>query len=122
MGPGYFPTVLGGLLVAIGAACAIRSLRSGGAPGASREPPSTPVAWQPLLHVATALVLFGLLVRRGGLVAALLVAVLLSARASSRFRWGASLSLAIGLAVFAVLVFALALGLPIPILGSGLGG
>ena len=71
--------------------------------------------------ILVAVLLFGFLVRGAGLIPAALVLILMSAYASPKFTWGASILLAIGLAVFAVLVFVKLLGLPMPILGPWLG-
>ena len=117
MGPAYFPTVLGGLLVVIGLMAIIRSLLNVGVLGN----PSGPIerfALKEAFLILFATVLFGLLVRGAGLAIALPVLLLLSAYASIKFRWGPSLALAAGLTVFCILVFVKALGIPLPILGS----
>ena len=67
-------------------------------------------------------VLFALLLRRLGLVGALMLLVVVSAYASDRFRWSVALTLAVGLAVGSSIIFVWLLGLPIPILGTWLGG
>jgi hypothetical protein len=114
MGPAYFPTVLGALLALIGLIGVIRSfLRPGEAIGKFYI--------KEIVVILLAVILFGFLMRGAGLVPAALVLVLLSAYASPKFTWGASLLLAIGLAVFAVVVFVKLLGLPMPILGPWLG-
>lgn len=120
MGPAYFPTVLGGLLVVIGLMAIIRSLLNVGVPGSSSEPGRTieRFAFREGFLVLVATVLFGLLVRGAGLAVALPVLLLMSAYASIKFRWGASLALAAGLTVFCILIFVKALGIPLPILGS----
>jgi hypothetical protein len=114
MGPAYFPSVLGGLLTLVGAVGVIRSLLRPGEPVGK-------FYIKEIVLVLVAVLLFGLLMRNAGLVPAVLVLVLMSAYASPKFTWGASLLLAIGLAVFAVVVFVKLLGLPMPILGPWLG-
>ena len=115
MGPGYFPTVLGALLVAIGIVSLVRArLRDGS--------PIGPVRLAGLLTICGATVAFGLLVRGAGLVVALPILVILSARASAHFRWGPTLALAAGLTVFCVAVFLKGLGVPLPVVGPWLGG
>jgi hypothetical protein len=114
MGPGYFPTVLGALLVLVGLATALRGLlQSGTAVGA--------LAWRIILLILVATVLFGVLLRGAGLIVAVLLLVMVSAYASRHFRWGIAASVGAGMAVFCVLVFVKGLGLPIPILGPWLG-
>ena len=63
-----------------------------------------------------------MLVRGAGLVVALPILVILSARASAHFRWRPTLILAAGLTVFCVAVFLKGLGVPLPVLGPWLGG
>ena len=114
MGPAYFPTVLGGLLTLVGAMGMIRSfLRPGEAIGKFHL--------KELFLILTAVILFGFLMRKAGLVPAVLVLVLLAAYASPKFTWKANIVLAVGLAAFAVLVFVKLLGLPMPILGPWFG-
>jgi hypothetical protein len=115
MGPAYFPTMLGLLLALIGLAVVLRALvRPGPAVGqfALRKP----------ALVLGATVLFGLLLRPLGLAGALVLLVVLSARASERFRWPVALALGVGLAVGSSILFVRLLGLPIPVLGTWLGG
>ena len=108
MGPGYFPTVLGGLLAVLGAVSVVRSLiRRGDTIGR--------FSIKNLLLVLGATVLFGLLVRNFGLAPAIVALVLAGGLASSKFRVGPFVLLAVGMAVFAVLVFVKALGLPMPV-------
>ncbi len=115
MGPGYFPSVLGGLLALVGLALMVRAgLQAGVSVGR--------LAFGKLALVMVSNVLFALLLRRLGLAGALILLVLVSAYASKRFRWPVALALAVGLAVGSSLIFTSLLGLPIPILGTWLGG
>ena len=114
MGPGYFPTVLGALLAIIGAISFLRSLiKSGEKVGrfAIRE----------TALVLLSIVLFGILMRGAGLSLAVIVMVMASGFASTKYKLLPYLAVAIGLALFSCLVFVKALGLPMPILGSWLG-
>jgi Tripartite tricarboxylate transporter TctB family len=113
MGAGYFPTVLGGLLVLIGLASLGRAALWAG-------DPLPPFRLKGLLGVTAATLAFGALVRGTGVVVALPVLVLLSAAASARFRWGPALMLAAGLTLFCAAVFLKGLGVPLPILGPWL--
>jgi hypothetical protein len=114
MGPGYFPTVLGGLLALIGAASLVRSfLRPG-------EPTGT-WALKGLALVTVATVLCGLLVRTAGLAVALPVLVIVSAYGSVKFRWGPALLSAVALTICSILMFVTGLGVPLPIFGSWFG-
>jgi putative tricarboxylic transport membrane protein len=114
MGPAYFPTVLGVLLTLVGAAAMVRGVtRPGAALGR--------FAWRDLLLILSSTILFGILIRGAGLIAAVATIVLVGAYASTRFRWGYALLLAFGMAAFCALLFIKALGLPIPMIGPWFG-
>jgi hypothetical protein len=110
MGPAYFPTILGAILAVIGAIAMLRSLlRPGEAIGK--------FALKEVFLVLLATVLFGVLLRGAGLAIAIIVLVLVSGYASTKFRFVPFLAVAIGMAVFSVLLFIRGLGLPMPIIG-----
>jgi len=115
MGPGYFPTILGALLLLIGIASLLRSF-------VARGEPLGPIAWKGAALVTGATVLFGFLLRPAGLVPALAVLIFSSAAASSRFKldWRA-LALMLALIAFCALVFVKGLGLPLPLVGPWFG-
>jgi hypothetical protein len=115
MGPAYFPTILGGLLVGIGVISVIRSFV---VPGALIGA----FAFKGLILVSVSVLLFGLVVRGAGLAVAIPLLVIISALASLRFRWRATLIMAAGLTIFCVLVFVKGLGIPLPIIGPWFGG
>jgi hypothetical protein len=115
MGPAYFPTILGGLLVGIGVISVIRSFIIPGVPIAA-------FAFKGLILVSVSALVFGFLVRRAGLAVALPLLVIISAYASTRFRWRPTLLIAAGLTVFCALVFLKGLGIPLPIIGPWFGG
>jgi Tripartite tricarboxylate transporter TctB family len=115
MGPGYFPSVLGGLLLVFGVIAVIRSFMQDGEPIGG-------FAWKAAALVIGGTLLFGFLMRTAGLVIAILVLVLVTAAASSKFRfeWKAVAGLIL-LIAFCSLVFVKALGVPMPLLGSWFG-
>lgn len=115
MGPGYFPTALGGLLALVGLVAIVRSFLR---PGTSVDQ----FHWRPMLIVLGATLLFGVLVRNAGLIAAVAVLVLMGASASVYFKWRAAIALTVGLVIFSVVIFVKALGLPMPLIGPWLGG
>lgn len=115
MGPAYFPTILGGLLSVIGAISVFRSFIAGGTPIGR-------FAIQGVVLVTASVFLFGFLVRGVGVALALPILVIISAYASTKFRWRPTLIMAVGLTVFCVLVFLKGLGIPLPVLGPWLGG
>jgi len=115
MGPAYFPTILGGVLVLIGALSILRSFILHGTPIGA-------FSIKGLLLVSASIFVFGFLVRRVGLAVALPLLILTSAYASLKFRWGPTLVMAAALTIFCVLVFVKGLGIPLPVIGPWLGG
>ena len=114
MGPGYFPTALGGLLAFIGLVLVIQTLLSSGEA-------VTGFSWRKAALVLAASGLFGLTVEGLGLAPAIVLIVMISGLASERFRPWPYLALATGLSAFSVLTFVTLLGLPIPAFGPWLG-
>jgi hypothetical protein len=115
MGPAYFPTVLGSLLVLIGTIAIIRAFLVEGTPIGA-------LAVKPLAVILGSIVLFGFIVRGVGLLVALPLLVILTASASIHFRLLPTLALAAGLTVFCIMIFVQGLGVPLPIIGPWLGG
>jgi putative tricarboxylic transport membrane protein len=108
MGPAYFPTILGWLILGIGVILAVRSLRFDG-------PPIERVQLRPLLLIVASVVLFGFLLESVGLVIATIVVTLVSVCARPKPKWKESLALGVGLSVFAAVVFVWALSQPLPL-------
>ncbi len=109
MGPGYFPMVLGGVLILFGLATLATGLRNGEKIGGS---------WslRALIILPLSLVLFGELMEHAGFIPAMMVLIIGSATASTEFRWFEVLLFSIGLTALAVAVFVFALGLPYPLI------
>jgi hypothetical protein len=114
MGPGYFPKVLSGLLVLIGAISLIRSFIVEGEPLQG-------FAFSKIIFVTLSIVAFALLVEGAGLAIAVIAVFFISALASKFFNWKFTLGIALGAAVFCSLVFVKGLGIPLPIFGSWFG-
>ena len=114
MGPGYFPTILGTLLVVSGAISMIRAFFHTGE--AIRA-----FAWKEIFLVLGSVVLFGLLVRGLGLVPALALQVVVSAWASDKFRLRTALLLGILSSIVSALIFVKGLGMPYALIGPWLG-
>lgn len=115
MGPAYFPSILGGLLVLIGLISVIRSFVVSGTPIGA-------FAFKGLSLVIGSTLLFGAIVRGTGVLVSLPLLVLVSAYGSTRFRWAPTIVMAFGLTLFCALVFIEGLGIPLPLLGSWFGG
>jgi hypothetical protein len=115
MGPAYFPTVLGGLLLLLGAFVAIKGLTAQTEDGKVER-----FYFKPLLLVLGAVVAFGLLLRPGGLFVALAALVIISSLGSHEFKWRDVLLLTVGLAVLVLIVFIYGLGMTVPVLPAAL--
>ena len=105
MGPGYFPTVLGGLLILLGLYVMIRGLYSGA---------KVQGGWggKPLALIALSIVLFGFFMDRLGMVPALVAMFFAAALAGREFRFKEVLLLTVLMSAFAVGVFIYGLKLP----------
>src|SRR5262245_28619579 len=111
MGPGYFPTVLGGLLILFGLYTLAMGLRSG-------EKLEGSWSLRALIIVPIALVLFGVLIDRAGFVPAMLVLIFGSALAGTEFRPIEVLLFSVFLTALCTIVFVWALGLPYPLIAG----
>ena len=126
MGPGYLPSVLSFMLLVLGLAIVVTSLRlataaDGGDGGASRRAfaalgHSFASAVRPTLFVAGALIAFAFLLPSFGLVVAVMAVVLISSFADHEgFRPVLAVTLAVTLATVTVLIFVRGLGLPLQV-------
>jgi putative tricarboxylic transport membrane protein len=111
MGPGYFPMLLGGLLILFGLYTFASGLRSG-------EPIAGSWSLRALVIVPLSLVLFGVLVERAGFVPAMIVLIFGSATASTEFRFVEVLLFSLGLTALCAAVFVWGLGLPYPLIAG----
>jgi hypothetical protein len=117
MGPGYFPTVLGLIVIVLGIIVAIGGL----SPGAAEEKVAR-FDWQTLLLVLGPIVLFGLLLNPLGLVVSLFVLVAISSYASHEFKWREALINAVVLIALCLIIFVWALKLQFPLWPSFIAG
>jgi hypothetical protein len=108
MGPGYFPRMLGILLIVLGAALALRALRfQGGALPAWH--------WRPTVVVLGSVILFGLIVTRVGLAFSTVILIVAASAASPEFRPKEALISGVLLAALAIAVFVIGLKLQLPV-------
>ena len=111
MGAAYFPSLLGGLLILVGLVSVLRSFLVPGEPIGA-------FALKKVILIVASVIVFGFIVRGLGLAIALPLLTVMSACASSRFRWGPTIAMASGLTIFCILVFVKGLGVPLPLIGS----
>ncbi|MEP7329261.1 MAG: tripartite tricarboxylate transporter TctB family protein [Betaproteobacteria bacterium] len=108
MGPGYFPRILGILLIVLGAVITLRGVRFDGEAIPAWK-------WRPLLVVLGSVVLFGAIVSWLGVMISTVVLIVVSSAASHEFRPKEALLIGVALAVLSVGVFIIGLKLVLPI-------
>ena len=109
MGPGYFPRILGILLIVLGGILALRATADG---RASRSPR---FHLRPLVIVLGSVVLFGAIVHLAGVALSTVMLIVMASAASHEFRPRESLIAGVLLAALAVGVFVIGLQLQLPI-------
>ena len=109
MGPGYFPSMLGGILVLFGIYVMVAGLRSGAKIQA-------PCALRALIVLPLSLIGFGILMSHAGFIPALALLIFGSASAGREFKFVEVLLLTVVLTGLSVAVFIWGLGLPYPLI------
>jgi hypothetical protein len=109
MGPGYFPSMLGGILILFGLYVMAIGLRIG-------EKITVHCSLRALIILPLSLVAFGILMTHAGFIPALAVLVFGSASAGREFKLVEVLLLTVILTGLSVAVFICGLGLPYPLL------
>ena len=115
MGPGYFPTILSILMIALGSIITLLALR---APAFENGLGLLP--WRGLALIIGAPLAFGATLVGLGLAPAVLMVVLATAWSSRYASLRSSVPLSFGLAAFCALLFIRLLGLPLPLTGPWL--
>ncbi len=105
MGPAYFPTMLGWILVGMGLVIFLRSFFVHGEP-------LTKSNIRPLILIISSVVAFGLLLEVAGLAVSSLVVMVVSAMGGWDFRWKEQLINAVFLTTLNIGTFYYGLGLP----------
>lgn len=107
MGPGFFPAVLGAVLLALGLIVALPALR--------RAAPQPRIEVGVVVAVLAAILIFGLGLFYLGLAGATAAAVLVATLPAPRPGWRWRVALAIAVAVLTVLVFSIGLQMTLPL-------
>jgi hypothetical protein len=117
MGPGYFPTVLGIIMLLLGLIISVGAL----SPRATEDKVNR-FDWPIVLFIIGPILLFGLLLQPLGLVASLFVLVMVSSYASHEFHWREALINSVVLIVLSLGIFAWALKLQFELWPSFIAG
>lgn len=112
MGPGFFPVTLGLMLAMLGALIAVPTARR---PGRRR-----PFAWPETIAVIAALLTFGLLLERLGVLLATAATVLIASSVAPRSGLGWRLVLTLSVMVLVWLVFVRGLNMSLPVWPAGI--
>lgn len=113
MGPGYFPLIVGLILVALGLAIGLRAIQIG--------EPGERLQFAPAratLAILASPVVFGLVVRPLGLIPAIVLTTFVASMAGSRVKPVQSLLVAIVLTAVCVGVFSYTVGMTLPLFGT----
>ena len=106
MGPAYFPTILGAMLVTLGLLLVFRSFFMHGG-----ERPSK-THWQPLVGILGAVLLFAFLIDRTGLILASAVTMVACSLGGWDFKWKEQVVNSVVMTAAVVGIFYFGLGLP----------
>ena len=115
MGPGYFPSVLGGIMIAMGIYVLALGLRK------DHEKIQGNLSLRALIILPVAMVVFGILMEEAGFIPAMAALIPISAAAGRDFKWVEVVLLTIGLTILCTAGFIYGLGLPYPLI-KGLWG
>ena len=111
MGPGYFPTMIGGLLVVFGAIISAMSFRTQGV-GIGTWP------WRAMVLMSVAFVLFAWGMENLGFIPSLAILIVVSSLSTPHFRWKEMALEAVVMIAGSWAVFIYALELPYTLWGS----
>jgi hypothetical protein len=109
MGPGFFPTMLGGILIAFGICIVAVGLRNG-------ENIKGRLSPRALILLPLSLILFGILIELAGFILAQMALVIVSAASGKEFKVIEVSLLAVILTVAMAVIFIWGLGLPYPLI------
>ncbi|MEX0731608.1 MAG: tripartite tricarboxylate transporter TctB family protein [Aquisalimonadaceae bacterium] len=107
MGPGFFPVVLGVSLAALGLMIAVPAwLRSGTMPT---------IQWRTAAIVVGGTVLFGIMLKSIGMIAATLITAFVYTLADRNISWRGRAAVAVSITVITVLIFVIGLNMNLPL-------
>ena len=109
MGPGYFPRVLAGILIAFGIFVMVRGILTA-------EKVKGVWGWKPLAFIIASLATFGWIMDRAGMIPALVAMFFLCTLGGHEFRLKEVVILTVIMSIFAIGVFIYGLGMPYPLI------
>lgn len=115
MGPGFFPAVVGGLLLLVGLLIALNGWRTAG-----ERSDWGSVPWRAVVLIPAGLILFGLAMHPLGLLPALLVLCFLAALSVKGSSIARAALLSVIMTAVCLCVFSFGLGISLPLLGDWL--
>ena len=110
MGPGYFPSVLGGIMVVMGIYVLVLGLRK------DHEKIQGNWSIRALIVLPISMIAFGILMEEAGFIPAMAALIPISAAAGRDFKWLEVAALTIGLTIVCWFGFIYLLGLPYPVI------
>ncbi|MBI3936638.1 MAG: tripartite tricarboxylate transporter TctB family protein [Betaproteobacteria bacterium] len=105
MGPGYFPRVLAGILIAFGIFTLVRGI-------VTAEKVKGVWGWKPLTLITASLVAFGWIMDRFGFIPALVAMFFLATLGGHEFKWKEFVILTVVMSLSAIGIFIYGLGMP----------
>jgi hypothetical protein len=110
MGPGYFPTFLGMIVISLGVVISLSSLSA-----TETDHKAAKFGWPSLFFILGSVVLFGLTLRPLGLILSLFILIATSSYASKKFSWKSMLVNSAVLILMCLGIFVWSLQLQIPL-------
>lgn len=115
MGPGFFPAIVGALLVVVGLLISFNALRTKRIPAEWGEVP-----WRAVVALPAGLIGFGVAMRPLGLLPALLIVSFLAALAVKGMTLVRAVVLAAAMTALCIAIFSVGLGINLPLIGDWL--
>jgi Tripartite tricarboxylate transporter TctB family len=115
MGPGYFPTCLGGIMAVLGTMVGLKAIEFSSDGEHAKPAEGSPFAWKALIMLSLGFVFFGWGVDRIGFIPSLFGLTVITAAAGTTFNIKEILIMSVLLIAGAVGVFIYGVELPIPL-------
>lgn len=111
MGPAFFPSVLGGVLLALGALITLQGLTWDGGPESKVEK----FHLGPLFWVLGGIVIYGVILLKAGLMLSMVTLIVIAMYGSHEFKWkeAAGVAIVMGGIVYGVFIYGLKLTIPV---------